>query len=99
MISLKSGGNWYDLKIVSQNEEDNYAGIENGQIALNQDLSQAEEGGSVDVVVEGLFAYLDEKRPLVFEIERGVYRRHTGGDPAGRKKYSYTPHHADMGWN
>lgn len=70
-IGLKSGGNWYELSIVSQSENIKNAGIESGHIFLNQDLTRAEEGGSVDIVVEALIANLDEEQPLVFEIERG----------------------------
>jgi len=70
-IGLKSGGNWYELSIVSQSEHIKNAGIESGHIFLNQDLTRAEGGGSVDIVVEALIAYLDEEQPLVFEIERG----------------------------
>jgi glycoprotein endo-alpha-1,2-mannosidase len=74
-LNLVSGAQWLRPVIVSVSEEAGDAGMYGGHLALNQPVARAEDGESVEVIIDVLFSGWESEGTVVFEIERG----HLGG--------------------
>ena len=68
---LTKGGYWYDFNVTSASGQAQSAGLEGDSMILSQTVGQAQEGKSVELVVEALLTDLEPANPLTFEIERG----------------------------
>ena len=70
-FDLISGASWQRPSLVLISEEATTAGMYDGRFALTQPIARAEAGGTVELIVDILFAGWESGGTLVFEIERG----------------------------
>jgi hypothetical protein len=70
-VRLTGGGIWHEFTIDSADTEAGLANFEDGQLILDQPLSRAESGYTVDMEASGLISNLDPAAPILVEIDRG----------------------------
>jgi hypothetical protein len=70
-LFLVSGSTWLRHDPISASEEATTAEVYDNQFILDQPLSRAQAGESVEMIVEVLLSAPDSAGPVVFRIERG----------------------------
>jgi glycosidase len=68
---LISGATWQKISVISTGDGATTAEMQDNQLVLDQAISRAEAGESVEMVVEVLLKLGENKDPVVFKVERG----------------------------
>ncbi len=71
VFRLAGGAEWLRPDLRQASAEATEARIQGDNLILNQPLARAEGGGTVEMLVELLFAIPEDSTALVFEIDRG----------------------------
>jgi hypothetical protein len=70
-FGLEGGGTWLRPRVISASTEALYVGSDGTRFSLTQSLERAEDGKSVEMVVDTLLSGMEVETPLIFEIGRG----------------------------
>jgi len=70
-LNLMAGTTWQEQELISASPEASNVDFSTSQLILEQPLSRAESGQSVEMITETLFAPWGSGRPIVLQIERG----------------------------